>query len=76
MAISYDNLWKLMVDKKMQKHDLQRKANLSSKTIAKMAKDKPVSIPTLEKICVALKCDFSDIISYQDEERIIEEFDL
>lgn len=76
IMISYDGLWKLLIDKKMNKTDLQRKANLSSRTVAKMAKCKPVSLTVLEKICIVLKCDFGDIISYQDEERIIDEFEL
>lgn len=76
MAISYDNLWKLMIDKKMNKTDLQMKVHLSSSTVAKLAKCKPVSLTVLERICEALNCDFGDIVSYQNEDRLIEEFEL
>lgn len=74
--ISYDGLWKLLIDKKMNKTDLQRRVGLSSRTIAKMAKCKPVSLTVLERICASLHCDFGDIIAYQDEEQIIDEFEL
>ncbi len=76
MAISYDNLWKLMIDKKMNKTALQNRVHLSSSTVAKLSKCKPVSISVLERICKELNCDFKDIISYQDEERLIDEFEL
>ncbi|MBO5150279.1 MAG: helix-turn-helix transcriptional regulator [Anaerotignum sp.] len=76
MAISYDNLWKLMIDKKMNKTDLQNRVQLSSSTVAKLAKCKPVSLSVLERICKELNCDFKDIITYQDEDRLIDEFEL
>ena len=76
MAISYDNLWKLMIDKKMNKTDLQMKVHLSSSTVTKLAKCKPVSLSVLERICKELNCDFGDIVSYQNEERLIDEFEL
>lgn len=76
MAISYDNLWKLLIDKKMNKTDLQHKVQLSSSTVAKLAKCKPVSLSVLERMCEALNCDFGDIVSYQNEERMIDDFEL
>ena len=65
MAISYNGLWKLLIDKKMKKMDLVDKVGLSSSTLAKMSKDEAVSLTVLEKICDALECDFGDIINYE-----------
>jgi len=76
MSISYDNLWKLLVDKKMNKTDLQAKVRLSSSTLAKLAKCQPVALSVIERMCEALDCDIGDIVSYQDDERYINEFEL
>lgn len=65
MAISYNGLWKLLIDNKMKKMDLVDKVGLSSSTLAKMSKDEAVSLSVLEKICDALDCDFGDIINYE-----------
>lgn len=67
MAISYNGLWKLLIDKKMKKMDLVDKVGLSSSTLAKMSKDDAVSLSVLEKICDALDCDFGDIINYEKQ---------
>ena len=58
MAVSYNGLWKKLIDKDMKKVDL------ISSTIAKMTKGEPVSLTILEKLCEELDCDFGDIISY------------
>ena len=54
MAISYNGLWKLLIDNNMNKTDLMNKVKLSSSTIAKMSKGEPVSMQVLEKICESL----------------------
>ena len=64
MAVSYNGLWKLLIDKGMKKVDLQEKIGISSSTLAKMTKGEAVSLTVLERICKELKCDFSDLISY------------
>lgn len=64
MAISYNKLWKLMIDKNMQKKDLAVMLNLSSATIAKMGKGEQVSMDVLERICTFFKCDIGDIVSF------------
>lgn len=64
MAISYNGLWKLLIDNDMKKVDLINKLGISSSTIAKMTRGEPVSLSILEKICEELDCDFGDIISY------------
>ena len=65
MAISYNGLWKLLIDKNMKKMDLVEKVGISSSSLAKMSKGEAVSISVLEKMCDALDCDFGDIINYE-----------
>ena len=73
MAISYNGLWKLLIDKNMKKMDLMDKVGISSSTLAKMSKGETVSIMILEKICDRLDCDFGDIISFERTEKKAEE---
>lgn len=60
--ISYDKLWKLLIDKHMMKKDLQKMSSLSSNVITKMGKGESVTLETLAKICIALQCKLSDIV--------------
>ena len=62
MYISYDRLWKLLIDKKMNKQDLKKVTGLSSATIAKLGKGANVTTDVLIKICEALKCGLEDIM--------------
>ncbi len=68
MAISYKRLWKLLIDRDMKKKDLQKLARISSASITKLGKNENVNTEILEKICVALKCDISDIMEITDIE--------
>ena len=67
MAISYKKLWKLLIDKDMKKKDLQRAAGSSAASIAKLGKNENVNTEIIEKICVALQCDVSDIMEMVEE---------
>ncbi|MFL0246001.1 helix-turn-helix domain-containing protein [Candidatus Clostridium stratigraminis] len=60
--ISYKKLWKLLIDRDMKKKDLQKLSKISSASITKLGKNQHVSTETLQKICVALECDISDIM--------------
>lgn len=62
VAICYNNLWKLLIDKKMNKTDLKEAAGISFNVIAKMGKNETVSFESIEKICYALNCNIGDII--------------
>ena len=64
MAVSYNGLWKLLIDNNMKKIDLIERVGISSSTLAKMSKGEIVSLTVLEKICDELNCDFGDLISY------------
>lgn len=62
MSLSYNKLWKLLIDKRMKKKDLMNLANISRGTMAKLGRDENVNTEILVKICVALKCDIGDIV--------------
>ena len=62
MARSYNKLWKLMIDKKMNKTQLREAAKISTNAMAKIAKDESVPLETLEKICGVLDCTLDDIV--------------
>ena len=65
MAVSYNKLWKLLVDKKMS--DLRKAAGLAPNTMTKLRRDEPVAMGVLEKICGTLDTDFGDIVEYIKE---------
>lgn len=67
MAISYNRLWKLLIDKKMSKADLRKQAGLAPNTMTKLRRDEPVAMVVLEKICATLDADFGDIVEYLKE---------
>jgi len=69
MAISYNGLWKILIDKNMYKKDLTEKLGISSATIAKMGKGESVSIEVLQKICEYMDCNIGDIMSFEKDEK-------
>lgn len=62
VQISYNKLWKMLIDKEMQKRDLQETAGISSASIAKLGKGENITTDILLKICDALNCDLNDIM--------------
>lgn len=64
MAVSYNKLWKLLVDKKMSKADLRKAANVAPNTMTKLRRDEPVTLSILGKICDVIGCDYGDIMTY------------
>lgn len=62
MKISYNKLWKLLIDKNMKKKDLQEKAEISSASIAKLGKGENITTDVLLKICETLDCTLDDIM--------------
>ena len=68
MAVSYNNLWKLMIDKKINKSELCKSVKISSSTMAKMTNEEMVSLSILEKICAELECNISDVMEFTDLE--------
>lgn len=64
MRMSYNKLWKLLIDKNMKKSDLRKNVGISSSTLAKLSNDGNVTTDVLVKICNELKCDVSDIMEF------------
>ncbi|SDJ32268.1 DNA-binding transcriptional regulator, XRE family [Lachnospiraceae bacterium G41] len=64
MAISYNKLWKKLIDEGINKTQLREKTKMSSSTMAKMVKNQPVALPILTKICEELNCDIGDIMEF------------
>ena len=67
MAVSYSKLWKILIDHKMSKADLRKKADISPNTMTKLNKDEEVAMSILGKICKTLNVDYGDIMEYVDE---------
>jgi len=64
MAVDYSKLWKLLIDRKMNKSQLRKAANISTNADAKLSKNQTDSLDTLEKICSALGCRIDDIMEF------------
>ena len=64
MAVSYNNLWKTLIDKKLKRIDLIELCGISSNVLAKLGKNEPISMESLEKICVALNCNIEDVVQF------------
>lgn len=69
MAISYNNLWKILIDKEMNKGALCSMAKISKGTMAKMTNNEPVTLTVIEKICEVLQCDIGDVVQIVDIEK-------
>lgn len=68
MTVSYDKLWKLMIDKKINKTQLSEKAGITTNAMAKLGKNESVQVEILAKICRTLDCNVNDIIDVIKEE--------
>ena len=75
MTVSYKRLWKLLVDKKMSKSDLRKKAEIAPNTMTKLRRDEEVSLTILSKICKTLNADFGDIVEYVPDAKIWDLYD-
>lgn len=64
MAVSYNKLWKLLVDKKMSKADLRKAAGIAPNTMTRLRRDEEVSLSVLRRICVTLDVDIGDIMEF------------
>ena len=62
MAVSYNKLWKLLIDKKMKRIDLMEATGIGTSTLSKLGKDQYVSMEVLVKICKVLNCNIGDIV--------------
>ena len=67
MAISYNKLWKLLVDKKMSKADLRKAAGIAPNTMTRLRRDEEVTFSVLNRICVALDVNIGDVMEFVPE---------
>ena len=68
MSVCYNKLWKLLIDKKMNKTDLRIAAGITTTALAKLGKNENVNTEVLVRICKALECNIEDIMEIVDEE--------
>lgn len=67
MAISYNRLWKMLIDKNMSKTELTHLAGISTNAMAKLGRDEDVRVNILEKLCTSLDCKLDDIVEFVPE---------
>lgn len=70
MAVSYNKLWKLLIDKNMKKKELGVAAGISNSLIAKLGKNENVTVEVLDRICIALNCNIEDIVEVKDNSEV------
>ena len=70
MSVSYKPLWKLLIDREMNKTELRKAAGISTSALAKLGKNEKVNTEVLVKICNVLECDISDIMELTDERTV------
>ena len=68
-VISYNKLWKLLIDRGLKRTDLKDMCGISSASIAKIGKNENLTTTVLTKICTGLQCDVSDIMEIVDDEK-------
>ena len=64
MSVSYSRLWKLLIDKNMNKSQLRDAAGISTNAVAKLGRNEAVSLDTLERVCCALNCNIEDVLEF------------
>ena len=67
MRISYNKLWKMLIDQNMNKRDLAEKSGVSTASIAKLSKGANITTDVLLKICEAMNCHIEDILETIDD---------
>jgi DNA-binding Xre family transcriptional regulator len=70
MAVSYNKLWKLLIDNNMNKTDLRVKADIGTATLAKLGKNQPVSMDVMLRICAVFSCNIADVMDVVPEENV------
>lgn len=68
MAISYNLLWKKLIDLGLSKTDMMRRAKISTNVLARLSKGEPVSMDSIEKICKVLNCNIGDVMEFITDE--------
>ena len=74
MAYNYNNLWKILIDKKMLKKDLMAQTGITAATMAKMGKELPVNLDVIGRICRVLNVGIGDIVEFIPDAAKTEEY--
>ncbi len=69
MKYSYNKLWYILIDKKMSRTELRKRAGITTNAMTKIGKKQPVSIVVLAKICAVLGCTLNDVIEFEPDEK-------
>ena len=69
MSVCYNKLWKLLIDKNLNKTDLRLAAGLTTTALAKLGKNENVNTEVLAKICKVLECGVDDIMEFVPEDK-------
>ena len=67
MAVRYNRLWKILIDRKMSQSDLRKQADIAPNTMTKLRRDENVALPILDRICAPLDVDYGDIMEHVKE---------
>lgn len=73
MQISYNRLWKKMIDQNINRTQLKELARISTNAVAKLGKNEPVSMETLDKICKVFECNIGDVMEFINDDIKIQE---
>lgn len=65
MSVSYNKLWKLLIDRKISQSEFRKAANIAPNTMTKLRRDQYVALPILDRICDTLDVDFADIVTHE-----------
>ena len=68
MGVSYNRLWKMLIDKNMKRIEMQYLTGISGNILARMGKNQYVSMETIEKICKKLDCTVDEMMEFTDDE--------
>ena len=69
MGVSYNRLWKMLIDKNMKRIEMQYLTGISGNILARMGKNQYVSMETIEKICKKLDCTVDEMMEFTDDEQ-------
>lgn len=64
MGVSFKPLWKTLIDHDLKKGQLKDKAGIASSTVSRMSRNEYVSLEVIEKICLALNCEMTDVLEF------------
>lgn len=66
MAVSYNGLWKILIDKKMNKGEFMEQCKISAGTMQNLRDDVPIHLKVIERICIELECDIGEVVEIKE----------